>query len=180
MLPRIANKPYQAEFERSSTQRLGVRTSTVRSQGIVARDSNGLELEEEHVPEESGEETILARLHDPIKGRFSILDRRSKTVLMVSAVSAGAGLIIDVGDTAIALPIGRIPEGGDLIGSQLIEGLSCTGRRHTTPSGSLEVWIADELEAVVLILVLTNNRESSFRLHNIRLKEPDAALFSVP
>lgn len=181
MLPRVGGKPYEAEFERFSVTSLpGGQTSTGTKTGVVARDSSGRELEQERVQAETGEYTFgIARIYDPVGATDYIVDRQSKTILSAYHISHGIGMTIDVGDIAIALPVGRVPEGGDSTGRQVIEGQPCPGYRHTTAAGTLEYWVSEELQAIILLRVVTKNCESTFRVYNISRREPDSGLFAI-
>lgn len=182
MLPRVQGNPYEAEFECFTVKSLpGGQTCTSTKTGVIARDSSGRELEQQLVQPETGEHIFgIAKIYDPVGATDYIVDRQSKTILNAHHISQGMGITIDVGDVAIALPVGRVPEGGESIGRQVIGGLPCAGYRHTTMRGTLDYWISEELQAIVLLRVVSETGESTFRIYNICRREPDSGLFSIP
>lgn len=182
MLPRIPDKPYEAKFEHICLRNLpGGEVASTSKTGVVARDSNGREVEQEHILSSSGGQAFgIAKIYDPVGARSYILDRLSKTILNMSPISGGMGMTVDVGDTAVVLPIGRMPEGGSRMGRQVIEGQICTGYRQSIVNGTLEYWVSDELQALILIRTASEDRKTTYRIYDIRRREPDTGLFSIP
>lgn len=180
MVRQIQGNPYQAQFECLRTETQPNRRSPTRiSVGIVARDSQGREVEEERFYGAAGEEGgWVARIYDPLKFSNSIVERRTNKLL--SRASGEAYLTVGVGKMRVALPMASLPEMGDDIGDRTIEGLVCLGRRYTTPGGKIDYWFSEELQALVQLHISDHDTETTFRVYDIRRVEPNHKLFSVP
>ena len=70
---------------------------------------------------------------------------------------------------------------GTYIGQQQIEEFTCHGYISDQPEGDIiEYWVSEELQEVLLAKSISNDKESTLRLFDIRRVEPDSELFTVP
>ena len=82
-----------------------------------------------------------------------------------------------------AVEVGDASEEGSKVndlGETQIEGLEARGLRVSTPSSTTEVWTARQIDQPpLLVRTMGPTRESTARLFNVRLIEPDPRLFSA-
>jgi hypothetical protein len=210
----IKNAPYTATATTESTQTLADGNRIVnKSSAFLARDSQGRTRREEamqHMGPLAVEAPELVMINDPVALSNYILipKARSASIVKYKQFSdAAEGLQRKLaarrnqeGDGATHITWKSDSESpepttvtNEDLGSQVMEGVSCQGRRETTtiPAGKLgnerpiivttEVWFSTDLHGIVL---KKHNDprvgETVYRLTNIRLGEPDASLFQVP
>ena len=201
----VKNAPYTATAITESTQTLSDGTHIVnKTSAFLARDSQGRTRREETFAkmgplQVQGPKLIV--ISDPVSKAEYLLQPGDLTVrtLKHEVVKIERG---DLGERRqiIREKLGSEPSGEspkqaqhEDLGTQVIEGVNCQGRRETVtiPTGAagndrpLEItsenWYSPELHAMV-VRKHSDPRfgESVYRLTEIKLGEPDASLFQVP
>jgi hypothetical protein len=210
----IKNAPYTATATTESTQTLADGNHIVnKNSTFLARDSQGRTRREEamqHMGPLAIEGPELVMINDPVgltnytlipKARYANVVKykqfsdtpeglQRKLAARRNQEGDGTTHITWKADSESSEPNTFTNED---LGTQVIEGVSCQGRRETTtiPAGkmgnerpiviSTEVWSSPDLHGIVL-KKHTDPRvgETVYRLTNIKLGEPDASLFQVP
>lgn len=140
----------------------------------------------------TGEGTTFrfAFLTDLRNRRGVVLDLATgKRLLQEAHRPPHGGLAGSVGQQAAAVETGGRPKartddrGGAQIeedlGEAQIEGLAARGRRYTTASSVVEAWTALSIDQPsLLVRTKEPSREETKRLFNIRIGDPDPALFA--
>jgi hypothetical protein len=73
-----------------------------------------------------------------------------------------------------------LPPAPEPLGKRFIEGIRCFGIREVYEQGTLETWLAEKLVPMVVFATYEGPElEVVYRLFNIRLVEPDPALFEA-
>jgi hypothetical protein len=210
----IKNAPYTATAITESTQTLGDGNRIVnKSSAFLARDGQGRTRREEamqHMGPLAVEGPEFVMINDPVALTNYVLIPKSRTANVTKYKQfsdAAEGLQRKLatrrsleGDGATHITWKSEAESSEPstftnedLGTQVIEGVSCQGKRETTtiPAGkmgnerpivvSTEVWTSPDLHGIVL-KKHTDPRsgETVYRLTNIKLGEPDASLFQVP
>jgi hypothetical protein len=210
----IKNAPYTATATTESTQTLADGNRIVnKNSSFLARDSQGRTRREEamqHMGPLAVEGPELVMIHDPVAlTNYTLIPKtRYVNVIKYKQFSDGPeGLQTKLaarrkleGDGTTHITWKSDSESSEPttftnedLGTQVIEGVSCQGRRETTtiPAGKMgnerpivvttEVWSSTDLHGIVL-KKHTDPRvgETVYRLTNIKLGEPDASLFQVP
>ena len=121
----------------------------------------------------------FAFIGDPQKGRGVVLDLATGKPLNLRPWSPPEG----AGGVAGRPAVGGAPEAGaqtrEDLGEAQIEGLAARGWRTTTPSFVSEVWQALAIDQPPLLVKRKEpTRETTERLFNIRIGEPDPQLFA--
>ncbi len=205
----LRNAPYTATAVTESTQTLadGNRITSTSSV-FLARDGQGRTRREENLQklgalDVQGPKIIL--ISDPVTHTDYVVQPAKQTVSVTKHEEAAQGSALELRRKLEGMRRVRIfSEAGsgenaktdikhEDLGMQDIEGLACHGRRETItiPAGQIgnerplvtttEVWTSDDLHGVVL-KKHTDPRfgETTYRLTNIKLGEPDPSLFQVP
>jgi hypothetical protein len=210
----VKSSPYTATATTESTQTLADGNRIVnKSSAFLARDSQGRTRREEAMQRMGPlavEGPELVMINDPVALSNYILFPKARTANVVkykqfsdgpeglqTRLAArrklegdGTTHITWKSDSESSEPTTVTNED---LGAQVIEGVSCQGKRETTtiPAGKLgnerpiivttEVWSSTDLHGIVL-KKHTDPRvgETVYRLTNVKLGEPDASLFQVP
>jgi hypothetical protein len=203
-LQSVAGRPYSAEQVTDRVQTLadGTRITQLAQTTKLYRDSAGrTRIEHVFTPPPGAvmaQGPSFIQILDPVAGYRYMLEPRSQTARrgtfapmvqrpnVVPAIKPAAPAI---------LPAARPhPEmSRESLGTQTIEGVVAEGMRTTMtfPEGSMgndrpittvtETWTSPDLKAVVLSKVSDpRNGESTTKLTNIVMAEPDPALFQIP
>lgn len=201
----VKNAPYTATATTETTQVLGDGNRIVnKSSAFIARDSQGRTRREEnfggvgglHV--EGGKVTFIS---DPTTSTDYILNPNEQSARVVKRKELQreepqAGQLRKKLSEEQMKRISSETSAEykhESLGTQVIEGVSCEGRRETKiiPAGAIgnehpleitsESWTSTDLH--VLVLRKRNDPrlgETVYHLTNIKLGEPDASLFQVP
>ena|ERR1051325_10699080 len=168
----VKGRPFEAEYEQINVTKVmsGTPLRQVRT-GTVHRDGEGRTrklIRQEFVPEMFFISTVI---FDPVGGFIYTLEEKTRTVSKTSISPAPLvpGLIASENE---APPVE--------IGEREIEGLDCRGYRITREGSTTEYWYSDGLKESLFEKTVSKIEGKVFRLFNIRLADPDAALFSVP
>src|SRR5215469_7658147 len=137
MLPRVQEKPYEADCEWVlSTKDLSGETAKSRTSGMVARDSAGRRLEQQEVIRSEGadeREVWTASIYDPVSQALHYLDLRWGTTLMSLPLTAGLDdrgievATIEIEGQPAQLTLDQPLSADGTLGEQVIEGMHCTG-----------------------------------------------------
>jgi hypothetical protein len=199
----IKNAPYSATAVTESTQTLadGNHISN-KSSSFFARDGQG-RTRREHSMEMMGRLHVgapqMVLISDPVSHTEYVLQPEERTARVIKGAEDAAGLMrkkMEMMHREHSVSPHAEERRGvkqEDLGTQDIEGVSCQGKRITVtiPAGKMgnerpieittEIWSSPDLHAVVL---KKHNDprvgETVFRLTNIKLGEPDPALFQVP
>ena len=171
--------------------------------GLVARDSEGRMRREETIGAmgplavKSGKHVMI---HDPVSKTMTMLDVEEKTAHVMKHNGPNTMKVMDMhnhSDAGAQVHMERMAERGEVkqesLGTQTIEGVAAEGTRvtRTIAAGAIgndkpivvtiERWTSPDLHTVVL-MKRSDPRfgESTFKLTNIKLGEPDSSLFQVP
>src|SRR5215813_4701688 len=176
---RIKGAPYTATAITESTQVLGDGNRIVHKSSVfIARDGQGRTRREENFGEMGGLHVNGGKIYfisDPTTGTDYILSPDEQAARIVKREGGQRE------EPKITIQRRKLPEGemkvlspewsaeskNESLGTQVIEGVTCEGHRETKviPAGAIG-----------------NDRpsETSYRLTNIKLGEPDPSLFQVP
>ena len=202
---RIKGAPYTATAITESTQVLGDGNRIVHKSSVfIARDGQGRTRREENFGEMGGLHVNGGKIYfisDPTTGTDYILSPDEQAARIVKREGGQRE------EPKITIQRRKLPEGemkvlspewsaeskNESLGTQVIEGVNCEGHRETRviPAGAIgnerpieissESWTSTDLH--VLVLRKRNDPrlgETSYRLTNIKLGEPDPSLFQVP
>jgi hypothetical protein len=204
----VAGHPYSAEQVMEHVQTLADGTHITQTMQTIKlyRDSAGRTRTEHIFTPPPG--AVMAsgpsfiQIADPLAGYRYVLDSRSQTArrapwppvmqrLNVAAPANQARPAIPPPAAASARPHPDMSR--ESLGTQTIEGVLAEGTRRTTtfPAGLVgndrpittvsETWMSPDLKMVVLSKISDpRNGESTTKLTNIVMAEPDPALFQVP
>jgi hypothetical protein len=202
----VKGAPYTATAVTESTQLLPDGNRIVHSQsGLVARDSEGRTRREETLEAMGplaikGGKTIF--IHDPVAKSMIMLNPEQKTARVMKHDGPNTMKVMGMHNNGEAngdahMMVERMAERGDVkqesLGTQTIEGLAAEGTRvtRTIAAGAIgndkpivvtiERWTSSDLHTLVL-MKRSDPRfgETTFRLTNIKVGEPDSSLFQVP
>lgn len=193
----ITGAPYSADVTTSVNQTLADGNTINRTtHGHMARDSQGRTYSQQDMSggpwAQNGPATVIF-LADPVAGYSYVLNPNTK-VAMRREFRRPPGDQVPPPDASRPRPRAN---GNDRVetelGSQVIEGINCTGRSftHTIPAGAIgnaqaivdktETWTSPDLQLVVLSKRSDpRSGQSTYTLTNIQRSEPDASLFQVP
>jgi hypothetical protein len=186
MIPTIKDTPYVGVFEchHRTTNACG-EDITRDVTGVIARDSSGRSVQQYSSNSFGGlVPPVLAIILDPVTQMLHVVDRESSTTLVSSPVPTGFSTapapFDSVGVTSPTLF--RDPAPNDtFIGEEVIEGMRCRGyRRLGRRMQEIEFWVAEELQDTILARISADGFESSFRVHDIREREPNPELLAIP
>lgn len=169
----VRGAPFQARYERIDFKKLlNGQTVQQAKTGVFYRDANGRSRKEVNTKNSPEETESVIVIHDPVKQELCFLETKSKTFSKISM-------------HGVEQPFNDVLENfskqGEYIGQQLIEGLNCHGyRSNQLGSGTIEYWVAEELQEVLLAKSTSGDEESILRLFSIRHIEPDSRMFTVP
>lgn len=197
----VTGAPYSAQSSRSFTQTLADGTHIQRtSAASMSRDSQGRTRSEETMANmgrlgaSSGTPRTTVFIHDPVASMSYVLDSNSHTARQTK-IAQGQHPHGERPETAGAGPHGR---GGanvttEDLGTQVIQGVSATGKRMTRTMAVgaegndrsiqvvTETWVSTDLHVVVMSKSSDPRfGESTYQLTNITRAEPDPAMFAVP
>jgi len=181
-------RPFQGDYEEIEIVKRpdGTRNEVKRFSKLF-RDSRGRLRQECTITKENGEELpTVVFLIDFARGQIRLLDLKSGEQVnqatlptsssQIQAVLAAAGAPMRPPGHSTAPP--EAPKFEDL-GEKQIEGLSARGMRTTTGDTISEIWTAAAIDQPSLLSrTLRPDREETKRLFNIKLDEPDPALFA--
>lgn len=201
----VKGAPYSATAITESTQVLSDGNRIVhKSSAFVARDGQGRTRRDENFGEVGGlsvHSGKISFISDPSTNTDYVLNPDEQVARVVKRESfqreePQAGEIRKKIRTEAMKRVSTENPGEfkhESLGTQVIEGVTCEGTRETKiiPAGAIgnerpleitsESWISKDLH--VLVLRKRNDPrmgETAYRLTNIKLGEPDAALFEVP
>jgi hypothetical protein len=201
----VKGAPYTATAITESTQVLSDGNRIVHKQsGLTARDGQGRVRREESMGgigplQLDGPKMVF--IHDPVAKAAYVLNLSTQTARVMTHDGPQARKMMLLEDkkegAAAHVRMERRRETGDLktesLGTQQLEGVNAEGKRvtRTIPAGAIgneqplvitvESWTSPELHT--LVLEKRNDPrfgETVFRLTNIKLGEPDPALFQIP
>jgi hypothetical protein len=178
--------PYEAEFEEVVLRPLpdGGQAET-RQLWKLYRDSKGRWRQESSETLDSGEKIRFALITDYKARRFIVLDLVAGQVMNeMTAAGARAYQRLSRLPTSDAVPAATVAHGDapqvEDLGEKDLEGLRARGRRVTSATEVVEVWSSPTIDQPPLLVQTARPGEQRRqRLFNIRLGEPDAALFAV-
>jgi len=202
---RIKGAPYTATAITENTQVLGDGNRIVhKSSAFIARDGQGRTRREENFGEVGGLHVNGGKIFfisDPTTGTDYVLNPDEQAARVVKREGGQRE------EPRITIQRRKLPEGemrvhspewsaeskNESLGTQVIEGVTCEGHRETRviPAGAIgnerpieissESWTSTDLHVLVL-RKRSDPRlgETSYRLTNIKLGEPDPSLFQVP
>lgn len=162
--------------------------------GKLYVDRFGREREEIYVMDGSKRELVSVDIWDAVTGKYYALSPTDKKVLWEDPIDPQEGRIgLDIslpGIMSVALPRHSL-SGKKRIGTKQIESLTCKGAVMESvvtskyPGFVIESWYAEEIAYVVLVNAVWtlsdgSRVETTFRLNNVRLQEPEPSLFQVP
>jgi hypothetical protein len=206
----VAPKPYSAEQITERVQTLADGTHITQTTPITKlfRDSAGRTRTEHAFSAPPGAPLAvpsLIEISDSVAGYRYVLNERTQTARRMSTMMRRSDVIMPAKVHApvvqtpapVAITAERTrpyPETSrESLGTQVIEGVLTEGTRFTTtyPVGSIgndqpvttvqETWTSPDLQAIVLSKTSDpRNGQSTTKLTNIVIAEPDPALFQVP
>lgn len=182
----VKGKPFQAKYEWLHRKILqSGRDRAVTEIGAVYRDPEGRVRIETHAHGEHGELLkITADIYDPVADSVCFLDVEAKVILFRDELSSSHfwTLTINIdGRRATALPRGEASGDDERVGPLQVEGLFCNGYRRTESERyAMEYWVSQELKETLLVKLVTETQESTYRLYDIVRNVPDKRLFIVP
>ncbi|HSB15300.1 MAG TPA: hypothetical protein VLE22_12645 [Bryobacteraceae bacterium] len=158
--PPVSGHPFCASTEAASEKKtwLGLRRKIFT--GVIARDGQGRLRTEFGV---RGQPLVIG-IVDPVSLKAYALDPRRETFFELPECPPQP-----------VLPALQKPPGAE---TQRIEGLECF--RRVIPELIEEAWISSELQHVVLERAVDGGVRFTWRMYDIRLGEPDPALFRIP
>jgi len=202
----VTGAPFTAQAVTQTTQTLSSGTHISHNRtATLYRDSQGRTRREETMggagplASTGGAARQVVFIHDPVAATAYALNPRNKTAHQMAFNSGHGpgGHQSAAGDaTASAAPRaghGRFAVKTESLGTQVIDGLTVEGTRHTMtiPAGAAgndqpiesvsERWYSPDLQVVVKT-VHTDPRfgQTTYQLTNIQRAEPSATLFQVP
>jgi hypothetical protein len=210
--PQIAGAPYSAVATTQSTTEFSDGNRIVRSNTVrFFRDGQGRTRTERGVSGEGEELTAQPNptimIHDPVGGRFYILNPQNKTAIVYKMPSRGNGAVpttvppepipgYALMGLGMAIGAGTFTEASSAetsLGQKVISGVSTTGRRivRTIPSGVLgnekpiistfEEWRSPDLGVPVQISQKSSiGGDVTLNLSQVVRAEPDPTLFAPP
>ncbi len=180
---------YEAEYEEVfvTKQPSGTPRETKRLWKLY-RDGRGRWRQEVTAISETGEQLRLGLLMDPASGRVRLIDLDSRQTLdrtklprNAAEVEAVVSSLVKANPSASPPTAARdreAPEVQDL-GHREIEGLPARGHRLSTAHEVTEVWTTPLIDQPHLFShTIRSDGEETHRLFNIRMHEPDRALFA--
>ncbi|MDE1163095.1 MAG: hypothetical protein PW792_14315 [Acidobacteriaceae bacterium] len=200
MAPPVVGEPYSAVQTTSVTQTLSDGTTMKRhGHHSVYRDAQGRVRVESRILKalDDRPEMKLVYVKDPVAGTFTVWSEggpkgmpRVATVSKLSDTSKAQSRTVNLG---AAEPKKNPNVTTEDLGSQIIDGLACTGKRTTVviPAGkngndkaitrTHEVWTSEEMKLIVLQKE-TDPRtgERVVQLEKLLREQPDSALFRAP
>lgn len=162
--------------------------------GRLYVDRFGREREESYVMDGSKRELVSVDIWDVVAGRYYALLPKEKKILFEDLIDPQEGR----GGLSVSLPgimLYSLPRhsllGKKKIGIRRIEDLTCKGAviENTDigeyPGHVIESWHAEEIAYVVLVNAVWtlsdgSKVETTFRLGDVRIREPNPELFQVP
>ena len=175
--------PFEAEREevRITKDPDGTRRQFT-SRSKVYRDGAGRGRTEHRVPTERGGSQHLAFIVDPRTHDAVLVDVDSGEI--VGELPRGSGTPVPPSPPSPG-PANRPPPPGkgrpvvENLGTKVVEGLLCRGRRFVFEDGTIEMWDTSELGPPFPVFerLVTATDEYESHLLEIRLGEPDPALF---
>ncbi len=203
----VTGVPFTAQAVTQTTQTLPNGTHISRNlTATLYRDSQGRTRREETMggagplASNGGAARQMVFIHDPVAAAAYALNPQNKTAhKMAFNTTHGAGGRRSAGEdstAAVGAPSGhgqRFAVKTESLGTQVIDGLTVEGTRHTmtVPAGAVgndqaiesvsERWYSSDLQVVVKS-VHTDPRfgQTTYQLTNIQHSEPSATLFQVP
>jgi hypothetical protein len=200
----VKGAPYSAQAVRQFTQTLADGNHIQHSSTVlIARDSEGRSRREETIGSigslaASGATPKAVFIHDPVAGTSYVLDPAARTARQNTHIQS-AGAEQDAvahspnAERANHAHARNSQATTEELGTQVMEGLTVTGKRitRTIPAGQAgnekplqsvtEIWYSQDLQAIVMSKT-TDPRSgvSTYQLTSISRAEPDATLFQVP
>jgi hypothetical protein len=209
--PEIPGAPYSAVATTQSTTQFSdgnriLRTSTVRffrdGQGRTRTERGGGDGDET-----TAQSTAMIMIHDPVGGRFYVLNPQTKTAFVYKMPNRGAGVppaiaprdpipgfaLMGLGMAIGASASTESSSAETSLGQKVISGVSTTGTRtvRTIPSGvlgnekpitsTLEEWLSPDLGVPVQITQKSSiGGLVTLNLSPVVRAEPDPTLFAPP
>jgi hypothetical protein len=172
-----AGVPFCAVFEETVREGGQARASSRK----ICRDRAGRTREEISVTSPTGDVDSVVILVDPATLRFVTLDpktnrlRADRTLGYPPDLSMLAPTAAHGGTQS---PSAGEPRRADL-GEQVIVGVHCTGQRSTYKDGWTEEWKAESFDLPLLVRFETAAQAFTRRCRELRLEDPDPALFAA-
>lgn len=188
----IPGAPYSAVQVRESTQLLsdGTQGDRLVQTTVLYRDSEGRTRTERpfpHDPRIVQTAPLIVEIEDPVANCRYVLD--VSNLVAHRTVAPPPQLPRAKSFRSRTVSGAEQPNGSQSLGSQMIEGVLAEGQLtrtiHTDGEGqesvwTSEVWRSPELKEIVLNRLLRPGSEQTTRLTQVKLGEPDPALFQVP
>jgi hypothetical protein len=186
----MKGRPFQAEFEETHTK--PSTGEVIRRWGSIARDSEGRRRQENFLidPEQPSTTRRAIMIWDQVTLTFYGIDPERKEAKklemgpILQAARAAATMATPGAASEPPMPAQPpSPSKREVIpGEKAIEGVLCHGLLYTLESGekTIEHWFSGQIDEVVLEITKEKDLEIVYRLFNIRLTEPDPALFRLP
>ena len=201
---RIKGAPYTATAITETTQVLGDGNRIVhKNTAFIARDGQGRTRREENFGEMGGLHVNSGKIYfisDPTTGTEYVLNPDEQAARVVKREGQREEPRITIqrrklpeGEMKARSPEWSVESKSESLGTKVIEGVTCEGHRETKviPASAIgnerpleissESWTSTDLH--VLVLRTRNDPrlgETTYRLTNIKLGEPDPSLFQVP
>jgi hypothetical protein len=205
----VTGAPFTAQAVTQTTQTLSTGTHISRNlTATLYRDSEGRTRRDETMggagplASSGGAKRQMVLIHDPVAAAAYALNPQNKTAHKMAfnpaAHAGGRHPASEDATASAAAPAGRGQHFAgtvktESLGTQVIDGLTVEGTRHTMtiPAGAAgndqaiesvsERWYSSDLQVVVKS-VHTDPRfgQTTYQLTNIQRNEPSAALFQVP
>lgn len=186
------------------------RTLNTTRTGMVARDSSGRRAEHyDPIQPAGGQRSVvlpdniydpaqplrivdgelfrMANIYDPVALTWHVFDLQSGTTLIYLPITAGRDesgleiLSVEIQGMPVPLTMWFARQTGDsIIGRKVIEGMDCTGYYREVGGWKMELWIADDLQETIRLLVTAADLEITIRLYDIWRTEPDPQFFVAP
>ena len=179
--------------ERTQTLSDGSVATETTAAGKVYRDSQGRVRTERA----TSADTLTVEIVDPAAGARYFLDSRTKVAyrseLPRPAVKSATARSAMVADAPAAMLLGIQQVSVEPLGKRVMDGIEASGQRilNTIFPGAesndhlmtvtTEMWVSQQLGVTLASRVVDPRMgETTYRLRNISLREPDATLFQVP
>lgn len=175
----VREKPFQAFYEHVRMRKpiSGQVWERSVTAGVIYRDTEGRSRREVSPQSATGEIINTIIIYDPLAQEVIFLDSESKTILRERCPEN----LKDIAEWQSMSFLEYIAKTAEKIEEKVIEDLMCRGFRIRQPeSGTIEYWISEELDDVVLASSVTQSEEETLRLYNIRRREPESKLFISP
>lgn len=181
----IRGRPFSAEYEEVHSR--PATGEVVRRHGTIWRDSAGRMGQEDDLDAERGNPEgggKVVSILDPDGLIAHVFDSRTKEVL---ELDIGRALRGDKrGPTAATCPVVPGPRAEtqsnpsrELLGTRVIEGFPCHGIRMIVGQEEVEDWLSGDLVALLLEVAKSSDFQTTYRLFNIKLGEPETGSFRV-